>query len=146
MTTSAEPIRIVVSRTIAASPERVYDVWLDPVRAGRFLFATPEGTMIRAEIDPRVGGRYTFTDRRAEGDVEHSGEYLELDRPRRIVFSFAVDGSAADRVEVDISPSPGGCTVTLATEMAREWAEYEDRAREGWSSILASLEAVVASR
>ncbi len=142
--TAASPITLTVSRRMPHAPERVYDAWLDPSRAAKFLFSTPEGTMVKAEIDACIGGRYTFTDRRTEGDVEHPGEYLELDRPRCIVFSFSVDGSTPDRVEVDIVPTADGCEVTLTTQMSAEFAEYEERAREGWTGILAGCELAAA--
>ena len=61
-------ITVRVSRRIAASPERAFDAFLDPKKAGRFMFATLAGQMVRAEIDPRVGGAYTFVDRR-NGDL-----------------------------------------------------------------------------
>src|SRR5687768_8525053 len=103
---SADPVLVCVTRRFAASPERVFDAFLDPEKAGRFMFATPAGQMVRAEIDARVGGSYNFTDRRDGEDVEHVGRYLEIDRPRRLVFSFSVDGFAteADRVSIDIVP------------------------------------------
>jgi uncharacterized protein YndB with AHSA1/START domain len=83
--------RIVVTHRYAASPARVFDAFLDVQIARRFLFATATGEMITAEIDPRVGGRFTFTERRPDmGDVRHVGEYLEIDRPRRLVFAFGV--------------------------------------------------------
>ncbi len=69
-----------VSRSFRAAAERVYDAFLDPAVAGQFMFATPAGEMVRVEIDARVGGRYVFVDRREGEDVEHSGEYLELER------------------------------------------------------------------
>ena len=99
-----------VSHRFAAPPERVFDAWLDPKLAGRFLFATPTGQMIKAEIDPRVGGAFVFVDRRDGEDVEHVGEYLELDRPRRIVFTFGVPKFAVEfsRVTVDIVPLGAG--------------------------------------
>jgi len=76
-------VSLTVSRKFDAAPEAVFDAWLDPNRASRFLFATPDGQMIRAEIDARVGGKFCFVDRRpGMGDVEHVGEYLEIDDGR----------------------------------------------------------------
>jgi uncharacterized protein YndB with AHSA1/START domain len=121
--------------------ERVFDAWLDPKIARRFLFATPEGEMVRAETDPRVGGRFTFVDRRPEmGDVEHVGEYLEIDRPRRLVFTFAVPqyDPGDTTVTLDFAPDGDGCVVTLShAGVLEEWAK---RTTQGWTTILESLE------
>lgn len=135
------PIAVRVTRRYAASPERVFDAWLDAERAARFMFATPTGQIVRAETDPRVGGRYTFTDRRDGEDVEHTGEYLEIDRPRRLVFTFGVPSASPDfdRVTIDIVPLETGCELTLTHEMKPEWAEYADRTEQGWASMLDAL-------
>lgn len=133
---------LVVTHTYAATPEQVFDAFLDPAIARRFLFATPTGEMIRAETDPRVGGKFTFVDRRPDmGDVLHTGEYLEIDRPRRLVFTFGVPQFRADfsTVALDLAPTPGGgCTLTLTqSDVAEEWA---DRSKHGWGMILAALD------
>src|ERR1700744_1107355 len=130
-----------VTHSCAAAPERVFDAWLDPAIARRFLFATPTGEMIRAEVDARVGGRFTFVDRRPDmGDVLHTGEYLELDRPRRLAFTFGVPQFNPDftRVVVEIAPTAAGCEVTLTqSDVPADWA---DRSKEGWGKILGVLE------
>jgi uncharacterized protein YndB with AHSA1/START domain len=133
------PVIARVVRQFRQSPERVFDAFLDPERARRFLFATPGGQMVKVEIDARVGGRFCFVDRRGGEDVEHTGEYLELERPRRLVFSFGVPKYSADvdRVAIDIAPAAGGgCTLTLSHELAPEWASVQHRARRGWANIL----------
>jgi uncharacterized protein YndB with AHSA1/START domain len=135
------PVVARVNRYFDATPERVFDAWLDPQRAGKFLFATPTGEMVRAEIDPRVGGSYTFIDRREGEDAEHTGEYLEIDRPRRLVFTLSVEKYAqyADRVTVDIVPLDSGCELTISHQMSAENAPYVDRTEQGWTGILAKL-------
>lgn len=133
------PIQVRVTHRFQASAERVFDAWLDAEGAARWMFATPTGEMVRAEIDPRVGGTFRFVDRRDGEDVDHTGEYLEIDRPRRLVFTFSVDGSEADRVTLEIAPLESGCELTLTHEMSPAWAEYAERAKEGWSTMLEGL-------
>jgi uncharacterized protein YndB with AHSA1/START domain len=142
---TADPLQVRVTRRFGASAERVFDAFLDPDRARRFMFATAAGQMVRAEIDPRVGGRFNFTDRRGGEDAVHVGEYLEIDRPRRLVFTFSVDALATepDRVSIDIVPLETGCELTLTHEMKPEWAEWADRTTEGWSGMLEGLAAAL---
>ncbi len=133
---------VAVTRDFAAPATRVFDAWLDPADAGRFLFATPDGEMIRCDIDPRVGGGFTLTERRPAGDAEHRGRYLEIERPRRLVFLFAADPAGEGewtRVTIEIAAAPGGCTLTRTHEMDPQWAAYEDQTRKGWTMILESL-------
>ena len=139
---SDEVIRnIQLVRRFAARPEQVFDAWLDPRSAGRWLFATPKGEMVRAEIDARVGGGFVLTDRREGADVEHIGRYLELDRPRRLAFSFAVPAFGAEetRVCIDIISARDGAELTLTHHAVP--LDVADRAFSGWTMILSGLTA-----
>jgi len=128
-----------ISRHFDASPERVFDAWLDPATAGRWLYSAPNGEMVKVDIDARVGGHFSFIDRRDGEDVEHVGEYLEIDRPRRLIFTFAVPkySEATTKVSIDIVPSGSGCELRMLHEgVLPEWA---DATQEGWGGILAKL-------
>lgn len=132
-------VTLRVSHNFVAKPERVFDAWLDPKTAGKWLFATPTGVMTRVEIDPRVGGKFTIVRRDGE-EIEHVGEYFEIDRPRRLVFTFGVPkfSSETTRVVIEIAPSGEGCELALTQEdVLPEWAE---RSAQGWGMILDNLE------
>ena len=137
-----DPVILTVARDFAAPPERIFDAWLDPEDARRFLFATPDGEMQTVEIDARVGGHALIVERRASGDAHHRLRFEEIDRPRRLVFLFAADPAEEGqwtRVTIEIAPARGGCTLTLTHEMDPAWAAYEEKTRKGWTMILASL-------
>jgi uncharacterized protein YndB with AHSA1/START domain len=142
MSTDSNPmVRIVRRFDFPAS--RVFDAWLDPALAGKWLFATSTGKMVRAEIDPRVGGRFTFTDCRDGEDVEHTGEYLEIERPRRLVFTFGVPKFSPnfDRITIEIGPKDNGCELTLTHEMKPEFRDFASRTEDGWTQIVEGLAA-----
>ncbi len=126
---------VTVTHRFAASAERVYDAWLDPEKARRFLFTTATGEIVRCDIDARVGGAFAIVARRNGEDVLHEGTYFELDRPRRMVFTLRVPKYSLeeDRVTIDIEPLAQGCMLTLTTQTPDEWA---DDARLGWTMIL----------
>jgi uncharacterized protein YndB with AHSA1/START domain len=136
---------VKVTHRYSASAERVFDAWLDPAKARRFLYATPEGEMVRVEIDPRVGGRYTIVERREGEDVEHTGEYVQIDRPRRLVFTLGVPkySQDVDHITVDIVPLADGCELTLTHELDPEWAASTE---EGWATILRALATILTDR
>ena len=136
-------VTVQVTHRYRHAPAAVFDAWLNPDTAGKFLFATPTGTMVKAEIDPRVGGAFNFTDRREGVDIEHVGEYLEIDRPRRLVFFFRVPAFSDQPsvVVIEIAPADGGCELTLTHEGVLP--DYAEGTKGGWTMILGSLERVL---
>ena len=134
---------LTVRHVYAAPPARVFDGWVDPSLASRWLFATPAGRIIRCDLDPRPGGTLVITDRRAEGEVEHRGAFVEVDPPRRLVFTFSVPkySSVVTIVTIEIAPTETGCELTLVHEgVLPEWASQTE---QGWRDLLAKLEQVV---
>jgi uncharacterized protein YndB with AHSA1/START domain len=136
-------VNLRVTRQFTASAERVFDAWLDPQKAGLWLFATPTGQMVKVEIDARVGGKFNFTDRRNGEDIEHVGEYLEIDRPRRLVFTFMVPkfSQVSTRVTVEIAPVGNGCELTLTHEGVLP--EWKSQTESGWTTLLGKLATIV---
>lgn len=137
----ANPAAIAV-QTFNVPPQRVYDAILDPAFIARFMFGAllREEEILHIRNDPRVGGEFSFKVRRGEQELDHVGVYLELSPPRRIVFTWAVAPQPdSSTVTIDITPTPGGCSLRLAHDMPPEYADFIDRARGSWKKMLGVL-------
>ena len=132
--TTTETVLVEVSRRIAASPEQVFDAWLDPDQARHWLFATEGGVMERVEIDPRVGGSFRIDERRGDELAEHFGTYVEIDRPRRLVIDFGTSfEETKTRITVTIVPDDYGSLLTLLHEGV--WPDWAEKTRQGWTML-----------
>jgi uncharacterized protein YndB with AHSA1/START domain len=134
---------IRVSSEFEASPEEVFDAWLDPEIAGRWLFATATRPAAKVAIVARVGGAFHFVEGTGGGRFEHAGVYLAIDRPRRLVFTLAGDERSRDlmQVSVEIAPLDPGCVLTLAHENVPP--DRASRIEARWTGMLYGLREIL---
>ena len=137
MTEALQALRMV--RRFDASPERVFDAWTDPNVASGWLFTGPNSESHRTEIDLRVGGRWEIADRRGGVDYRAIGEYLEIDRPRRLKFTFGMPqfSETFTTVTVEIEADGVGARMTLTQSGLQ--AEAVVALEEGWGHMFDSL-------
>src|SRR3954469_19673937 len=105
---------IRITRHVDLSPERVFDAWLDPEKIRLWMLPGSEA-VVRAEVDARIGGAFSFVVRRKGEEVAHVGQYLEIERPRRLAFTWGVPQYSKDStiVALDFADSgPGAGTGT----------------------------------
>jgi uncharacterized protein YndB with AHSA1/START domain len=100
---------IELERRIAAPPEIVFAYFTDPDRYRRW-----QG--VDADLDPRPGGLFRV---RMTGRSRHiaTGEYVEVDPPRRVVFTWGwePDESLLDE-QTDVPPGTSTVEVTLVPD------------------------------
>lgn len=134
-----------VSRSFSVEADKVFDAFLDPRIAGLWLFATEGGVMKKVTIDGQPGGKYSIIERRGDTDVEHTGTYAEVERPRRLVFTLSVPQFAdtADKIEVTIAPKRKACDLTLVHHLQPGAGIHAAKAAEGWTSVLSRLASVL---
>ncbi|MHB1141642.1 MAG: SRPBCC family protein [Sulfuricaulis sp.] len=138
-----QPTAIRLMRRFRAPPRRVFDAWLDPEMAGRWLFATASRPMTDVEIDARVGGGFRLAEWRNGESHEHHGRYLEIVPPHRLVFTLR-ERRGATRVIVEITPHKRGCELRLHHENVPPDRAHDTEAR--WTGILYGLGETLASR
>ena len=139
------PATVRVTRHFDAAPERVFDAWLEPDQVAQWfgapamkMLGTPD-EIVRIDVDARVGGKFAFVVRHQGEVIEHVGEYLELDRPRRLAFTWCVPRYSKETtvVRLELSAAAGGTELTLVHE--RVAPEYQERTATGWSAILGAI-------
>ena len=152
----SEKIEAKVTHRFRASPERVFDAFLDPVLARRWQAAWlrrngESGNMTEVALDPRVGGKLMLMDGRHGAGSRHWGEFLSLDRPSKISFSWMADEADADDpsvVSMIIEPEPDGpgSVVTLYNTLDAQWEGWLAETERGWISMLGGIEDVIERR
>jgi uncharacterized protein YndB with AHSA1/START domain len=135
---TAPHVEVRVTQRFGAPAERVFEAWLDPGIAGRWLFATAWRPMASVSIDARAGGAFRLAERLDGKGAVHTGRYVEIVKPRRLVF--AISGgkrSQSVRVSVEFAPLPTGCELTLIQEsvLPGDAAHTDGR----WSGMLYGL-------
>jgi uncharacterized protein YndB with AHSA1/START domain len=135
-----------LERSFAAPPEDVFDAWTSPEVLTRWWAARPTWTSPGCEVDLRVGGRYVLRMQDDEtGDVHAvGGVYREVDRPRRLVYTWRWEGDAGlhpgheSLVTVDFVDAGDGTTVVLEHSGL---ASDESRVRHeaGWTGTFDNL-------
>jgi uncharacterized protein YndB with AHSA1/START domain len=142
-----------VTHRFEASAELVYDAWLNPAQARTWMAAALRsfglaGDVQRIEINARVGGKFFFSDLRDGTAARHWGTYLELDRPRKIVFTWIVDESEEANpsvVTLAIEPEAEGCVATIVHEMDSKWTEFISQTENGWARMLRAVDELLQS-
>ena len=144
---ATDTVDVTVHRRFTASAERVFDAWLTPRLLGQWMMGPGirDEKLLRLDVDPRVGGRFSMLVERDGERIDHVGEYLVIDRPRRLSFTWTIAGEAdqdGSRVDIVITPTPTGCELCLTHTLPRAWADYADRTQQGWGTMLDALQSL----
>lgn len=123
--------------TIQAGPETVFRYFQDSERFARWWGAG-------SAIDPRPGGRVYI---RHPNGVETVGEIVEIDPPRRVVFTYGYASGnpippGASLVTITLGPDPAGTRLHLRHDFAD--ASARDQHMQGWRFQLSVFGNVVA--
>lgn len=150
---SQDPRELVLTRTIAAPPAILFRCWTEPALMVRW-FTPPPWSTASVELDLRPGGGNTITMRGPNGEmVPNRGCYLEIDPPRRLVFTDAFTGDWKPSENPPffvgvLTFEDAGEGRTLYTARARHWTEEAAKRHaemgfhDGWGRATDQLEAL----
>lgn len=136
--------QLTVRREIAATAEELFDAFLDADSLGEFM---RPGSAKHSDVtaDPRVGGAFEINMHVGDNVIRHHGEYREIDRPRKLVFTWvSVHTKNQESVVTVHFHTLGGSTPR--TEVVLTHAQLPDDQVKGhtggWTAIVALLDEV----
>lgn len=89
-------LTVNINKEINAPIEKVFDAWLDPKMLARFMMPMPGMLDSDVENEAVEGGKFTIIMHAGENDLPHTGKYLEINRPDKLVFTWVSHCSVDD--------------------------------------------------
>ena len=134
---------VQVRRVLTATPRDVFEAWTDPRLLQQWLCPGP-GVVGEATCDPVVGGTYRLVMVFDQGAHEVTGEYLEVDPPHRLVFTWLTDRTAGQHTQVTVTIRPDGDLSELTITHERLPSDrYRDSANQAWADVLDRLDRIL---
>ena len=129
---------VSLHRDYPAPPERVFAAFTNVELLSRWFGCGPDMLWTVHMWEPRVGGAIHVSLKFEKGPYEVRGEFLQVDRPRRLRYRFGSD----QIVDVTIDPNGSGSRVTVH-HSGLENSEMCGIITGGWTAGLGQLGTVL---
>jgi|SRR5690348_17437732 len=141
-TQEAGPV-LVVRRQIAVRREQVFEAWLDSESLAQWM-RPGDCTTATVTVDPRVGGGFQIVMHGpTHGAVEHHGEYLAIEPPTLLSFTWISKPTENRATVVTIEfHERGPGTELILTHRGLPPKAVEGH-RKGWTDALRLLDQVL---
>lgn len=141
---TAEVLRL--DRTYDAPAEAVFDAWTSEAVLRRWFHAGADWDTTEASVDLQVGGalRVVMFDPHKEASHGGGGHYTEVDRPRRLAFTWVWDGETRETlIEIDFEEVEAGTEVRFTHSNLRDLESVSSH-EFGWNECFANLQRALA--
>lgn len=129
-----------ICRRVGATAEQIFDLWTKPDLMVRWMSPFPGVVDCEARSDLRPGGAFSLIMSSAEASREVAGTYVEIDRPRKLVFTWIgpLTNNVNTLVTVELTPRGDETDLVLTHERLPTSAIHEGHTK-GWGHILDHL-------
>src|SRR5919197_5740243 len=138
---------ITITRVFEAPRERVWEEWTEPERFADWFGGT-RADVPSISMDVRPGGRLRATMLAGRREIQWEGEYREVVRPERLVFTISdrPGDDAYELVTVDLVDLGDGRTEMRFEQRGHLRPDEYDGAKKGWDTFFARIDERLAAR
>jgi uncharacterized protein YndB with AHSA1/START domain len=131
---------VQIRRRLRASAEQIFDLWTKPDLMVRWMSPYVGDVDCTASCDLRPGGAFSLVMSSGESSRVVSGTYVQIDRPRKLVFTWIgpLTNNVDTLVTVELTPRGDETDLTLTHERLPTSAIRQGHAT-GWGNILDHL-------
>src|SRR3989442_8530917 len=129
---------LVVRRVIPVPRDQVFAAWLDPASLTQWM-RPGDVSKATVEVDARVGGKFRIVMTHGRGDEEHWGEYLTIEPPSRLSFTWMSAHTDLRPTVVTVEFLERGSSTELILTHTGLPAPRVDAHKNGWTDIIAKL-------
>ena len=131
---------VQLRRRVKATAEEIFELWTKPDLMARWMSPFPGAVDCKASCDFRLGGSYSLVMSSEESRREVTGTYLQIDPPRKLVFTWM--GPLTNHVNTLVTlelNSRGDETDLVLTHERLPTPETHVGHTRGWGHILDHL-------
>ncbi len=133
-----QPNDVNVSLSFLAPAEIVFNAWINEELIHKWLFVGDTSEIVNVQINFRVNGKFSILELEKSNNeyIDHYGEYVEINKPLKLVFKLSVPKHfpGETTVTISISENENGCILHLVqTGVSKNVTE------ESWKKMLAQL-------
>ena len=136
---------VQIRRRVRARAGQIFDLWTKPDLMVRWMSPFPGAIDCKASCDLRPGGAFSLVMSSEESSREVSGTYVEVDRPRKLVFTWIgpLTNNVNTLVTVELYPRGDETDLVLTHERLPTPSIHAGHT-QGWGNILNHLADAVA--
>ena len=144
MTDESRAATVTIRRVLPATAPEVFEFWTRPELLMQWMSPYAGEVQSEVEADPRVGGRFRLCMHGPEKECEITGEYVEVDPPRRLAFTWSgpPTNNHMTLVTVELRPLRDTTELTLTHERLPT-SQIREGHVAGWANVFDHLSAVI---
>ena len=138
-------LTVSLNKNINAAITKVFDAWLDPKTLSQFIMPMQGMEQSDVKNDAKTGGSFEIIMKIGDDKIPHTGKYLEIDRPKKLVFTWQSPASLDDStVTLNFTEIDDNKTNLELTHIRFIDEEHRSNHEGGWGNILDTLNQVIA--